>query len=113
MALILLASDEDTPPDLIEALHVIGNVGTVERLDDLLQIAFLNGVETGEAGITPIDLAVRLWLRVPRAVEKLERDELFEKKLKFEHFPGREDSAAVAVEDLPSDLKPIEAEIDA
>lgn len=113
LALILLASDEDTPPDLIEALHVIGNVGTAERLDDLLQIAFLNGVETGDAGITPIDLAVRLWLRVPRAVEKLERDELFEKKLKFEHFPAREDSAAVAVEDLPGDLTPIEAEIDA
>src|SRR5690349_11151615 len=68
LSLVLLSSDEDTPAELIEALHVIGNLGIEERIDDLLEIAFLNGVDTGSADITPIDLALRLWLKFPAAL---------------------------------------------
>jgi hypothetical protein len=112
LSLVLLASDEETPPELVEALHVIGNVGTAARMDDLLQIALQNGVDAGGDDLTPIDLAVRLWLRVPKALEKLERDERFEKKLKFEHFPARKDAPLIAAEDLPTHVAPIEADIE-
>ncbi len=112
LALILLDADEQTPADLVEALHVIGNMEIEERIDDLLEIAVLNGVDTGDVGITPLDLAVRIWLKVPRALEKKERDGLFEKKLKFEHFPARVPGTAVPVDDLLSDLNALEADLD-
>ncbi len=113
LSVVLLASDEQTPPDLVEAIHVIGNVGTNARFDDLLEIAAQNGVNADGNAITPIDLAVRLWLQVPKALERLERDGLFEKKLKFEHFPARKGAPRTAAEDLPADVAAIEAVIEA
>lgn len=68
---------------MVEALHVIGNMGIEERIHDLLEIALLNRVDTGDGGITLLNLAVRIWLKAPRALEKRERDGLFQKKLKF------------------------------
>lgn len=112
LALILLNIDEQTPSDLIEALHVIGNMGIGERIDDLLEIAILNGIDTGDGGITPLDLAVRIWLKAPRALEKKERDGLFQKKLKFEHFPAAVPGTAISLDDLPSDLTALEADLD-
>jgi hypothetical protein len=87
-------------------------VGVDERIDDLLQIAFLNGVDTGDGGITAADLAVRIWLKAPKALEKLVRDELFEKKRKFEHFPAREAGPGMSPEDLPQDLDALEGSLD-
>ena len=112
ISLVLLSSDEETPPELIEALYVIGDLGIEERVDDLLEIAFRNQTETGDAGITPIDLALRLWLKVPKALERLVRDELFQKKLKFEHFPAQSIESAVPVRDLPGDVSAIETDLD-
>ncbi len=112
ISLALLSSDEETPAELIESLYVIGNLGIEERVDDLLEIAFLNGIHTGDAGITPIDLALRLWLNVPQALRRLERDELFQKKLRFEHFPAQATEAAIPVRDLPADVAMIETDLD-
>ncbi len=109
---VLLASDEETPPELIEALHVIGSVGVPERIDDLLEVASLNGVDAGDGGITPIDLALRIWLRAPKALQRLGRDDLFQKKLKFEHFPAANPEAPVQADVLDKDLAPLEAELD-
>src|SRR5581483_11902991 len=112
LCLVLLSSDEETPAELIEALCVISELGIDERIDDLLEIAFRNGIDTGDAGITPIDLALRLWLKVPKALARLVRDELFQKKLKFEHFPAQATDSAVPVRDLPAAVSAIEVELD-
>lgn len=112
LAVILLASDEETPPHLVEALHVIGNTGVEERIDELLQTAASHGVDTGDGGITPIDLAVRIWLKAPQALEKLEREAHSHRKLKFEHFPARDPAAPMLLEQLPEDLSPLEADLD-
>ncbi len=112
LSLVLLSSDEETPAELIEALYVIADLGIEERFDDLLEIAVLNGIDTGDAGITPIDLALRLWLKVPQALERLVRDELFQKRLKFEHFLAQADVTVIPVRDLPVDVSALEAELD-
>ena len=110
LAWVLLNSDEDTPAKLIEGLHVIGNMGIEERIDDLLEIAFINGVDSGDGGITPLDLAVRIWLKAPRALNKKEQGG-FQRKLDFEHFPSRVPAGTLAVSELPSDLAPLEANL--
>jgi hypothetical protein len=86
LALILVNSDGDTPPDLLESLHVIGNVGVQERVDQLLDIARLHGVKTSDR-ISAIDLAIRVWFKAPAELVKLERDEFLQKAFKFEYFP--------------------------
>jgi hypothetical protein len=87
LALILVNSDGDTPPDLLEALHVIGNVGVPERVDQLLEIARLHGAKTSDR-ITAIDLAIRVWFTAPQELAKMERDEFLQKAFKFEYFPA-------------------------
>jgi hypothetical protein len=87
LALILVNSDGETPPDLLEALHVIGNVGVPGRVDPLLELARLHGVKTND-GITPIDLAIQVWFKAPRELAKMERDEFLQKPFRFEYFPA-------------------------
>lgn len=111
LAVVLLAADEETPPELMEALHVIGNTGIDERIDDLLRLAFLNGVDAGAADITPIDLAIRIWLKAPKVLEKIERDDLFQKKLKFEHFVSQAPGNAIPADELSSELAEMAAEL--
>jgi hypothetical protein len=111
LSLVLLSSDEETPTELIEALFVISDLGIEERFDDLMEVAILNGIEAGP-DVTPIDLCLRLWLKVPKALQRLVRDELFQRKLKFEHFPAQVDATAIPIRDLPFDLSALEAELD-
>lgn len=108
LAIILLKADKDAPINLIEGLHVIGNMGTGELIDDLLDLAIAEGVDLGSDEITPVDLAVRIWLKAPWALEKMERQSIFHKWLTFEHFPARVPSSAVTIDKLPTDLRPIE-----
>ena len=89
LALILLNADKEAPMDLIEALHVIGNMGTDKHIDDLLEIAIAEGIDIGTDEIPSLDLAVRIWLKAPDALEKKERQDVFQKRLTFEHFPAR------------------------
>lgn len=111
LSLVLLSSDEETPAELIETLFVIGDLGIEKRFDDLMEVAILNGIDVGPDA-TPTDLSLRLWLKVPKALTRSVRDELFQKRLKFEDFPAQADATAIPVRDLPFDLSALEAELD-
>ncbi len=112
LAAILAQPDEDMPGDLVEALHLIGNLGVDDRFDDLLVLAAKNGIDT-DSEITALDLATRIWLKNPQALERKEHEEFFQKRKSFESFRAANPGPAIAVEDLPTDLAPLEAALDA
>lgn len=112
LAVLLLADDEEMPSTLIDALQVIGNTGVPERIDDLLHLALIHYVDAHSANITPIDLAVRIWLRAPRALDKLDRDKHLQKTRTFTHFTAETAGPGPAPSDLPQDLTALAAQLD-
>jgi hypothetical protein len=112
LATILAQPDEDMPGDLVEALHLIDNLGSDDRFDELLDLAAASEIDT-DSEITALDLATRIWLKNPEALERKEHEEFFQKRKSFESFRAASPEQAVVIEDLPDDLTPIEAALDA
>ncbi|QOY88224.1 hypothetical protein [Paludibaculum fermentans] len=109
---ILAQPDEDMPGDLVEALHLIGSIGSDERFDELLDLAGSNQIET-DGEVTALDLATQIWLKNPEALERKEHEEFFQKRKSFESFRAAAPDDVMAVDDLPADLSQLEASLDA
>jgi hypothetical protein len=109
---ILAQPDEEMPGDLVEALHLIGSIGSDERFDELLELAAANQIETG-GEVTALDLATQIWLKNPEALERKEHEEFFQKRKSFESFRAANPEEVIAVDDLPEDLSGLEASLDA
>jgi hypothetical protein len=105
---ILAQPDEDMPSDLVEALYVIGNLSGDECFDDLLKIAQHAGLEIDSEATTP-DLATRLYLKDPQALERKEREQLFDRRKS--HRAANPDDA-IDIKTLTPDLIPLEQDLD-
>jgi hypothetical protein len=111
LAGILAQPDESMDADLVEALHVIGNLGTDENLDQLLDVARSNFIDVGDGEVTAPDLATRIWLAAPQALERMERTDLFQRRKKFESFRARVPEEVAPPEALPSDFAELEQDL--
>ena len=108
LAGILAEPDEEMPSDLVEALHLIEHLGTTEYYDDLLHLAAANGIDP-DSEATAADLAVQVWLKDPQALERKDREGLFQKRKNFESFRTADPAVAIDVDVIPDDLGPLEA----
>ena len=111
LAGILAQPDEEMPSDLVEALHVIGNFSGDEYSDDMLALAQEVGLQI-DGDVTTPDLATRIYLHDPQILERKERERLFEKRKTFESYRAADPEMTIAVDELPSDLSPLEADLD-
>jgi hypothetical protein len=111
LAGILAQPDEQTPSDLVEALYVIENFSDDQHFDDLLALADSAGLEVGEEETT-VDLAVRLYLHDASLLERKLREQLCERRRTFESYRLADPASSMLAEDLPSDLTPLEADLD-
>ena len=107
LAGILAEPDEEMPSDLVEALHLVEHLGTAEYYDDLLQLAAANGIDP-DAEATPADIAAQVWLKNPQALERKDREGLFQQRKNFESFRAADSVAAIDVDTIPDDLGPLE-----
>ncbi len=112
LAAILAQPDEDMPGDLVEALYLISTLGSDDRFDDLLDLAAANEIHA-DSEITALDLATRIWLTHPEALERKDHQEFFQKRKSFESFRAASPDQAIAIENLPDDLATLEAALDA
>lgn len=108
---ILAQPDETTPPDLIEALHLVSHLGSEEYFDELLQLARKYLIDTS-GDVTAADLAVRIWLSAPQLLIQMDRTELGERRRKFESFRASNPENMTPIEALPTDLSPLETDLD-
>jgi hypothetical protein len=111
LAGILAQPDEEMPSDLVEALHVIGNFSGDEYSDDMLALAQEVGLQIYGDVTTP-DLATRIYLHDPQTLERKEREQLFERRKTFESYRAADPEMTIAMDELPSDLSPLEADLD-
>ncbi len=98
------------PADLVEALHLISELGTDEYFDDLLQLAAEADLEVADE-MTASDLAARIWLQAPRLLERRDREGLFDRRKSFDSFRASDPELAIAVHEIPADLSGLETEL--
>ncbi|MBI4463818.1 MAG: hypothetical protein HY647_03840 [Acidobacteria bacterium] len=111
LAGILAQPDESTPSDLVEALHLISNLGTDEHFDELLALARRYLIDTA-GDVTAEDLAARIWLSTPQLLIQMDRTELLDRRRRFESFPATDPDDVTPIEALPSELSPLEGDLD-
>lgn len=108
---ILAQPDEEMPGDLVEALHLIGTMGSDERFDELLAMAAANEIES-DGEVTALDLATQIWLKNPEALERKENEEFFQKRKSFESFRAANSGELIEIDDLTTDLSALEGSLD-
>ena len=108
---ILAQPDEWMDSHVIEGLHVIGNLGTDENFDDLLDIARRNFIDVNLEA-TAADLAARIWLEMPQALEVKDREAGSRCRRKFESFRARDPENVLPVEQLPTQFDALEADLE-
>lgn len=111
LAAILATPDERMDAHVIEGLHVITTVGKDENFDELLHMARRNFVEV-DLEATACDLAARIWLVAPQILQLKDREQMVERRRKFESFRARESEIVVPLEKLPNDLGPLQLDLE-
>lgn len=112
LAGILAEPDDVMPSDLIEALHLISELGTDEQFDDLLELATGAGVVVPD-DTSAADLAARIWLKDRRLLERKEREGVFERRKTFHSFRAKNSQLKIDVAALPPHFSDLEEELDA
>jgi hypothetical protein len=77
----------DMPPELVEGLHMIHEMGTAKRYDKMLAELDKNGLRS-EPGkrMTPLDAALLLYLRDPVGLQNLHATLEVTRRRKYEYF---------------------------
>lgn len=108
---ILAQPDEFMDPQVIEGLHLIGNLGTDDNYDQLFDLARRNFVDV-DMEATAADLAARIWIESPQALEQKEREAGSHRRRKFESFRARNPENALPADQLPFDFNYLEADLE-
>jgi hypothetical protein len=111
LAGILAVPDEWMDASIIEGLHLVGNLGTDENFDQLLDVARRNFIEV-DVESTAADLAARIWLEAPQALELKEREAGSQRRRKFESFRAREPGNVLRPEQLPMQFDELEVDME-
>ena len=111
LARILAEPNEYMAAGVIEGLHIIGNLGTDANFDQLLDIARRNFIEV-DIDSTAADLAARIWMGLPQALELKEREAGAQRRRRFESFRARDPKDVLAPEQLPSDFTDLEVDLE-
>jgi hypothetical protein len=93
-------------------LHLISELGTDESYDVLLQIAAGAHIQVSE-DVTAPDVAARIWLKDPQLLQRKDRETLFDRRKTFDSFEAADQNLTINVDQLPSDLGPLEASLSA
>ena len=111
LASILATPDEGMDSDVIEGLHVITTVGTDGNFDELLDIARRNFIEV-DLEATSCDLAARIWLVAPQILQLKDREQMVDRRRKFESFRARDPRTVVPLHKIPTDLGPLQQDLE-
>ena len=111
LAGILAEPDEWMEAHVVEGLHIVGNLGTDENFDQLLDIARRNFIEV-DVESTAADLAAVIWLEAPQALELKEREVGSHRRRRFESFRARNPEDVLPAGRLPLQFDELEADLE-
>jgi len=95
LACTLVSPDDDTPPALLQALHLVHEMADGDRMQVLLDANEALPQERrvdlcGGDDLTPADVAMRFWLRAPDLLEEKHACLSLAAKRSFEYFASRD-----------------------
>ena len=108
---ILAQPDEWMDSHVVEGLHVVGNLGTDENFDDLLDIARRNFIDA-DLDATAADLAARIWNEMPQALELKEREAGSHRRRRFESLRARNPEDVLSPEQMPIEFEGLELDME-
>lgn len=87
LARVFMEPTADMPSELVEGLHMVHEMGRPARVDRMLQEACRSGLDLGLGeDATPADIAVKLLLLDPKALEDLCNCDVMTRRRSFEYF---------------------------
>lgn len=96
---ILVNPTEDIDVDLVDALFFIAEIATVERFEELCDLAKENGI-THDDECSAADLALAIWIKNPDALRRTHAEVLALRPKAFIHY--RSDKTAPTLLEVPS-----------
>ena len=106
---ILMKPDERMPETLIDALFFVHEMGTDRTMNKLLDLARQIGLDI-PAESTPMDVAMRIWVRDSLALEKAHSEQHIYRSRTFEHYQA--EAPAPFIEPGDDGLAVMEAALD-
>ncbi len=84
---VLMTPDAAMPHDLIEALYYIHEMATPQGFEAMMQALEESGLEVeAYEEATALDLAIQIWLKNPRLLERLHAEQGLYRPRSFEYF---------------------------
>lgn len=94
---IIRVPNEDTPNDLINALHCIHEMATPYEMGRMLDEAKICGISIDDAEIgSPTDIAIQIWMQDRRTLERMHVEKFIDKPCTFLYYQAAPDSVANA-----------------
>lgn len=110
---ILMTPDADMPKELIDALYFIHEMATAEGMDSLLAEAETAGIVIEESlELTPIDVAVQMWLCGREILETKHAEQFLVKARTFEYYQAGDIPGIEIETPSPDIIKAIQDEMD-
>ena len=92
---VLMLPDEDTPPELVDALYMVHEMATPEAMGGLL--GAIEALPPQDRFVldespdpTPADVAVQVWLKAPRLLKGKHSEQAVVDRRSFEYYLSRE-----------------------
>ena len=114
LAQILMSPDHATPPDLVDALYYVNDMGTNDGMELLMEAAEQAGlpVVSGDH-VTPVDYAIQVWLLSRELVEE-KHEQLYRVRLRsFEYFMTLESPVPAFKNPTETTLRALEDDMNA
>ncbi len=87
LARVFMTPDSDTPPKLANALYLIHEMATPQRMEDLMSVCEGAGIRLkGAADPTAADVAVQVWLQDPDLLERKHAEHYLTRPRSFEYY---------------------------
>lgn len=112
LACILMAPDENTPDELLDALFFIDELAEDSLFDDIRDRAVEAGLTLEEPDDPSCaDLAVRVWLADRNVLERLHAEQFLTRPKRFESFFSRRDTLPEVYEPSAETLAALEEDL--
>ena len=110
---LLMTPDSDTPTDLVDALFLVHEMATLERMDILLQEMENNGLALADnPDPTPADIAVQVYLKNKDILERKHAEQFLVKPRSFEYYQTEEQPIPEFKEPSTEVLTSLESDLD-
>ncbi len=113
IAQLLMTPDAAMPGEMVEALYYIHEMATPQGHDAMIEALEETGLELeSDERATALDLAMQIWLKAPRLLERLHAEQNLFRPRSFEYYRSAEGPLPGSIEPDEEARRRLEADLD-